>query len=642
MKNLTLSNRQFFVYSIFIFFIFLLLIQTFYIQIIKHKKYDALASHNSQIKEIIVPERGLIYDRNEILLVKNDSLIDLMVIPNELNLNDTSEIINFCKYFEIIDTTQIDIDTNRYIKLFEEKINIAKIYSSKKQSIFLKNIPKKKAENLAIKWNGFDIKTRMIRSYQIDYAANILGYTGEINKQELESDSTGYYKKGDQIGKTGIEKSYEDLLKGDKGVNYIVTNSIGVPKASYRNGELDSLQNPGKSIMITIDSKLQEIGQKLMTGYNGSIVAIEPKTGEILCMVTSPNYAPSNMIASNRNQMYPRLEIDSNKPLLDRSITGVYPPGSTLKMLTALIALEEKIISVDTKIDCNFGWRHPNKTVTCHGTDHEPLNITNAIAQSCNSYFSEIFHQLIHRNSATEGLDIWEKYLKEFGLGNYLNNDLHTGAPGNIPNSRFYNERYENKWTSTYIIALAIGQGEIQVTPIQLANYTAILANKGYFFTPHIIKKICTEQTEHPFVKCEEWEQINTNLTEKKEVSISSKYFNYMTQGMERVLNGKQGTATQAFIKNINICGKTGTVENDQGEDHSAFIAFAPKENPAIAICVYIEHGGPGGSIAAPIASLCIEQYLHGSIDTSFVNRPNFNQKWRNTVAEKIHSKLYD
>jgi len=641
MKKLTLSNRQFFVYSIIAVFIFTLLGRVFYIQIIQYNKYDELAENNSQIKEIIIPERGLIYDRNEVLLVKNDSLIDLMITPNQINLIDTNEIINFGKYFNVIDSTKNNINTNQYIQIFNDKINLAKRYSKNKASIFIENIPKKKMENLAIQWNGFDIKTRMIRKYEINYAANILGYTGEVNKQELESDSLKYYKQGDQIGRTGIEKSYEELLRGEKGVKYIVTNSVGVLKSSYRNGEFDTLQQPGKSIMITLDSKLQEIGQKLMTGYNGSIVAIEPKTGEILCMVTSPNYNPSSMIAENRNKMYPVLQIDSNKPLLDRSISSAYPPGSTLKMLTALIGLEENIISINTKIDCNFGWRHPNKTVSCHGTDHEPLNITNAIAQSCNSYFSEIFHKLIHKKSAEEGLNIWEKYIKEFGFGNYLNNDLYTGVPGNIPNSDFYNRIY-NKWTSTYIISLAIGQGEISVTPIQLANYTAILANQGYFFTPHIIKKICTEQTEKPFVKCDEWEQINRNLTEKKNVSISKKYFNYMTEGMERVLNNKKGTATQAFIKNISICGKTGTVQNMQGEDHSVFIAFAPKQDPKIAICVYVEHGGSGGATAAPIASLCIEQYLNRSIDTLFVNRPNLNKYWRTKVKKKLNSKLYD
>ena len=641
MKNLTLSNRQFFVYSVIIFFIFILIGKSFYLQVIKNKKYDKLASNNSQTKQIVIPERGLIYDRNEMLLVKNDSLIDLMVTPNKITLTDTSEIINFCKYFNIIDSMQINVDTNKYVKIFEEKITTAKMYSKNKASIFIENIPKEKIENLAIQWTGFDTKTSMIRKYEIDYAANILGYTGEINKQELESDSNNYYQRGDQIGKTGIEKSYEKLLRGEKGVKHIVTNSVGVPKSSYRNGEFDTLQTPGKSIMITIDSKLQELGQKLMSGYNGSIVAIEPETGEILCMVTSPNYHPSSMISENRNKMYPILQADSNKPLLDRSISSAYPPGSTLKMLTALIALEENIVSKSTKIDCNFGWRHPNKTVSCHGTDHKPLNITNAIAESCNSYFSEIFHQLIHKKSPEEGLDIWEKYIKEFGFGNYLNNDLYTGVPGNVPNSKFYNKMYK-KWTSTYIISLAIGQGEISVTPIQLANYTSIIANKGYFFTPHIIKKICTEQTEQPFVKCDEWEEINENLTEKKTVSISSNYFDYMIEGMERVLNGEQGTAKQAFIKNISICGKTGTVQNMQGEDHSVFIAFAPKENPEIAICVYVEHGGSGGSTAAPIASLCIEQYLTDSIDTSFVNRPNLQRNWKKQVKEKLNSKLYD
>ena len=652
MNNLTLSNRQFFIHGIIIIFIIILLSKIFYIQIFHYEKYEDLASNNSQTKEIIDAERGLIYDRNGVLLVKNDSIIDLMIIPDEIKLNDTTDIINFCKYFNIIDSTEIKIDTIKYIDFFEKKLDSAKKFSRKKASVFLKNIPKYKVENLGIQWEGFHVKTRMIRKYQINYAANILGYTGEINKNELNADLNNYYVKGNQIGKTGIEKSYEELLRGKKGVKYIVTNSVGVPKYSYRNGEHDRLQEPGKSIMITIDSKLQEIGQKLLKGYNGSIVAIEPSTGEILCMATSPNYNPEDMIATNRSDMYPILKNNLNKPLIDRSISSAYPPGSTIKMLTALIALEEGIISENEKIDCNYGWVHPNKRVSCHGTDHKPLNLTNAIEQSCNSYFSEIFHKLIHSKSKNYGINTWKKYMNEFGFGNYLNNDLYTGVPGKIPDSEYYYNKYQNYWTSTYIISLAIGQGEMLASPIQLANYTAILANNGYFYTPHVIKKICNEQTEEPYVKCEEWEKIDSNLTEKKIVSISNKYFEKVKLGMEKVIISKKGTAQQALINNINILGKTGTVENggfnpetkvyEKKEDHSVFIAYAPKENPKIAICVYIENEGSGGATAAPIASLCIEQYLNGKIDTTFINRPQLNKFWKKEVINKINEPLYD
>lgn len=652
MKNLTLTNRQFFVYLIIVIFVIILFYKIFYIQIINNNKYEELASNNSQIKEFIDAERGLIYDRNGRLLVKNDSIIDLMIIPEKLKLKDTIEIINFCKYFNIIDSNSINIDTLKYIDFFEDKVKSAKNYSQKKQSVFLKNIAKNKVENLSLKWEGFLIKTRMIRKYQINYAANLLGYTGEINRNELDSDSSNYYTKGNQIGKTGIEKSYEELLRGKKGVKYIVTNSVGVPKYSYRNGEYDTLQSPGKSIMITIDSELQELSQKLLKGYNGSIVAIEPTSGEILCMATSPSYDPNNMIATNRTKMYPILEKNLNKPLLDRSISSAYPPGSTIKMLTALIALEENIISPEEKIDCKYGWVHPNKRVLCHGIDHDPLNLTNAIEQSCNSYFSEIFHKTIHAKSKNYGIDKWKKYMNEFGFGNYLNNDLYTGVPGKIPDSNYYYNKYQNYWTSTYIISLAIGQGEMLTSPIQLANYTAILANNGYFYTPHIIKKVCNEQTVKPYVKCKEWEDIDSSLTEKKNVSISNEYFNKIKLGMEKVITSKKGTAPQALINNINILGKTGTVENgginsktgsyEKKEDHSVFIAYAPKEDPKIAICVYVENGGSGGSIAAPIASLCIEQYINGEIDTTFINRPNLSKFWKKEVIRKVNETLYD
>ena len=617
--NFILANRRFFIYFLIFFVSSIFISKLFYIQIIQNSYYENLAENNAKRRILIPPERGLVYDRNNKLIAKNDSIIDIMIIPKELKLTTLEDSINLCNYFNIS------------ISQLSKKIEKAKQYSYSKGSIFLEEVPFSILENL-FQFSGLYEQPRMVRKYNTKYAANILGYIGIINNVKI---SDKYYESGDRIGKSGIDKSYEKFLRGKKGVKHIIQDVTG-KQMPFKNGELDTLSIPGNSITLTIDLELQEFGEKIMKNYTGSIVAIEPSSGEILCLVTSPSYDPSDFIGNKRNKIYPSLRDNPNKPLFDRTILSTYAPGSTIKMLTALIGLQENIISTKTKINCNFGWNYGKRMkVACHGTDHPPMNITNALAESCNAYFCEMFYRLVKsKKTSSEGVDIWAKYLKEFGFGNFLNNDLHAGVPGKVPDGNYYNKIYEGfRWGPSNCISLGIGQGELLTTPIQLANYTAILANRGYFYTPHILKNM---KGVNSISKILELELIKKKFKEKKKVSISKKYFDYVIKGMEKVIYGINGTAKKTKITNIEICGKTGTVENSKNRikqiDHSVFTAFSPKNNPEIAIAVYIENGGDGGDAAAPIANLCIEKYLNRNIDLSFKNKPAYDLKFKNYI----------
>ena len=621
--NFILANRRFFIYVLILSVSGVFISKLFYIQIIKNSYYENLAENNAKRRVLQSPERGLIYDRYNNLLAKNDSIMDIMIIPRELKLKTIKDTLEMCDYFNV----------NK--NLLEEKIQQAKKYSYTKGSLFLEEVPFSVLENL-FQFPGLYEQPRMVRKYNTNYAANILGYIGVMNNVN-HNDS--YYESGDRIGKSGIDKSYEKILRGKKGIKHIIQDVKG-KQMTYKNGILDTLAIPGRSINLTIDLELQEFAEKIMQNYNGSVVAIEPSTGEILCLVTSPSYNPSDFIGKKRNEIYPDLRDDINKPLFDRSILSTYAPGSTIKMLTALIGLEEKIISPGTKINCNFGWNYGKRMrVACHGTDHPPMNITNALSESCNAYFCELFYRLVKSKSSSKiGLDTWANYLKEFGFGNFLNNDLHAGVPGKVPDGDYYNKIYKGQnWGPSNCISLGIGQGELLTTPIQLANYTAILANRGYFFTPHIIKNAKGTCSIKEYL---EFELIKKRFEKKHTVSISKKHFEYIISGMERVIDGFNGTAKKSKITNLKICGKTGTVENYKNKikqkDHSVFTAFSPKNNPKIAIAVYIEHGGDGGEAAAPIANLCIEKYINKEVDLTFQNKPYFDKNFKNYILKVL------
>ena len=622
--NFILTNRRFFIYFLILSVSGIFISKLFYIQIIKNSYYENLAENNAKRRLLHSPERGLIYDRYNNLLAKNDSIIDIMIIPQELKLATIEDTIELCNYFDI----------NK--KLLEKRIIKAKKYSYTKGSLFLEEVPFSVIENL-FQFPGLYEQHRMVRKYNTNFAANILGYIGVINNV---NQNDLFYESGDRIGKSGIDKSYEKILRGKKGVRHIIQNVKG-KQMPYQNGAFDTLSIPGRSVTLTIDLELQEFAEKIMQNYTGSVVAIEPSTGEVLCLVTSPSYNPSDFIGKKRNKIYPELRDDSRKPLFDRTILSTYAPGSTIKMLTALIGLEEKIINPGTKINCNFGWNYGKRMkVACHGTDHPPMNITNALSESCNAYFCELFYRLVkNKKSSKIGLDTWSKYLKEFGFGDFLNNDLHAGVPGTVPDGNYYTRIYKGQnWGPSNCISLGIGQGELLVTPIQLANYTATLANRGYYLTPHVIKDAKGTCSIKEYI---EFELIKKKFTKIHKTSISKNYFEYIIKGMERVVDGLNGTAKKSKITNLKICGKTGTVENYKSrikqKDHSVFTAFSPKKNPKIAIAVYIENGGDGGEAAAPIANLCIEKYINRDVDLTFKNKPYFDQNFKKYIMKVLN-----
>jgi penicillin-binding protein 2 len=570
----------------------------FYLQIINNS-YKQQAIDNSIKKKHIYPERGYIYDRNGKLLVANQTSYDLMVIPKDVKEMDTTEFCNLIRISK---------------KSFKKRLKKAKRYSYKAPSVFIKQLSK---ENFAYlqeklyKYNGFYIQKKSIRNYPINSAANILGYISEVNESYLKKNK--YYHQGELIGFAGVEKSYEKFLRGKKGVKRYQTDNYGRIISSYEKGKLDTLAQNGKDLTLTIDTELQQYGEKLLQNKRGAIVAIEPNTGEILCLVTAPSYNPNDMVGRGRSK-YSRKYINDkfDKPMFDRSLQAQYAPGSTFKMINGLIGLQEQVITPHSSYPCYHGYRYgrrKNEFMGCHCGTNGLVNFNRAIYKSCNSFFSNAYKKSIEKYvSPKTGMDNWSKHVKSFGLGNYLGVDLPVGNKGLIPDSKFYDRFYPSfRWRAASTISNAIGQGQIETTPIQLANMTAAIANKGFYFTPHVVKHI--QDTI-----------IDSKFTIKKYTTIDSTFFNPVIKGMQDVFI--KGTGKYAKIKGINMAGKTGTVQNYikvNGEkitlqDHSIFIAFAPIEKPKIAVAVFIENGGYGSTYAAPIASLIIEKYLNNKI----------------------------
>ena len=579
----------------------------FQLQIVKGESYDPI--HNAAVKTIFdYPERGYIYDRNGVLLVANQLSYDVMIQPNKVKHIDTLE---FCKLLKI----------NR--EDFVKRYNRANNYASYLPSVFLKQLAK---EDFAFlqeklhKYAGFFIQKRVIREYPINAAANVLGYIGEVNEQLAKSNT--YYEAGELIGKDGIEKQYEDFLRGSKGKKLFNRNNLNKITGSFKNGMQDTLAERGKDLTLTLDIELQKYVQKLMTGKRGGIVALEPSTGEILALVTAPSYDP-NMLVGRKRSKNSAILMDPEsleKPTYDRGLKASYPPGSPFKMMNALIGLQEGVISEQTSFYCYNGYRYGNRKsefMGCHcDIFGRPIQLKTAISKSCNSYFANTYKRIVEKNNKPSlGLDNWSAHVKSFGLGNYLGYDLPQGSPGLIPTGKYYDQMYRYSWNASTNISNAIGQGEVQTTPIQLANFTAAIANKGYFFTPHILKNIDKRPIE------------NASFTDKKQTTIDKKHFSPVVDAMYEVF--KTGTGKWSQVKGIEICGKTGTSENYtivngkriKLEDHSILVAFAPKDNPKIAIAIFVENGGYGSRIAAPITSLMIEKYLNGEISEATVHR---------------------
>lgn len=585
-------DRRLFFYILFGASILVLLLRLINIQIID-SSYK-LSANNNVIKAVkLYPERGYIYDRNGTLLVSNQRAFDLMVIPRQVKKMDT---LTFCRI--------IDIEKD----YFNNQLKKATRYSRNRASIFIKEISKQTAAKIQeqlYEFSGFYLQERTMREYPEKSAAHLLGYVSQVPDYILKKND--YYKKNDNYGMTGVENSYEKELRGTQGVKYVIRDVWNTPKGSFQNGKYDSIAVNGKDLELTIENKLQKYAEQLMQNKKGSIVAIEPGTGEILALVSSPYYDPNLLIGRSRSPNFNRMYKDPNKPLFDRSLLAEYPPGSTFKLLNALIGLQEDVIYSGTHFSCDMGWRFsPKLKIGCHA-HNSPLNLTESIAQSCNAYYCNTFRRIIEKyNSAEKGYDNWRNHILSFGLGNFLNNDLYTGRKGRVPSVDFYNRQYGKKrWKAPTVISLAIGQDALVVSPIQMANMCAAIANRGYYFTPHIVRKIDGKAIS------------DSTYTVAKHTSIDEKHFSTIIQGMEKVYTGHHGTAKTARVKNIEICGKTGTAENPHGEDHSIFIAFAPKDKPQIAIAVYIENGGWGSTWAAPIASLMIEQYLTGQVNNT-------------------------
>ena len=586
------KDRRLFFYLLFGSSILALLLRLINIQIIDNTY--KLSANNNVVKAItLYPERGYIYDRNGTLLVSNQRAFDLMVIPRQVKKMDT---LSFCRI--------IDVEKD----YFDNQLKKATRYSKNRASIFLKEISKQTAAKIQeqlYEFSGFYLQERTMRDYPEKSAAHLLGYVSQVPDYILKKND--YYKKNDNFGMTGVENSYEKELRGTQGVKYVIRDVWNSPKGSFQNGKFDSIAVNGKDLELTIDNELQKYAEQLMQNKKGSIVAIEPGSGEILALVSSPYYDPNLLIGRSRSPNFNRMYKDPNKPLFDRSLLAEYPPGSTFKLLNALIGLQEEVIYSGTRFSCDMGWRFsPKLKIGCHAHD-SPLNLTESIAQSCNAYYCNTFRRIIEKyNNAEKGYDNWRNHILSFGLGNFLNNDLYTGRKGRVPSVDFYNRQYGKKrWKAPTVISLAIGQDALVVSPIQMANMCATIANQGYYFTPHVVRKIGGKALT------------DSTYTVAKHTSIEEKHFKTIIKGMEKVYTSHHGTAKNARVKNIEICGKTGTAENPHGEDHSIFIAFAPKNNPQIAIAVYVENGGWGSTWAAPIASLMIEQYLTGQVNNT-------------------------
>ena len=581
------SSRKYVVIAIFCVAVLILLIKLFMIQIVD-QSYKRSSDNNTLRYITQYPARGKIFDRNGKLLVYNEAIYDIMVIPRHVKNLDT---LAFCSAIGITRES------------FDERMKKAKRYSSFSPSVFMTQITKEEygkiAENLH-QYTGFYFQTRSVRNYPYPIAAHTLGNIGEVSKKDLERDD--YYKSGDYIGKSGIESFYEQELRGEKGCKIIVVDVHNREKDRFMDGAFDTLPVAGKDIYLGLDAELQAYGEKLLKNKTGSIVAIEPSTGQILAMVTSPSYDPNELVGRVRGENYQKLLDDSLKPLVNRATSGIYPPGSTFKMVNGLIVLQSGVVKTNTTYPCNGPESQP---IRCTHHHNSPVALYEAIENSCNPYFWETFKDMFAFSrfaSSKEAYQYWYDLVTSFGLGSTFKTDIPSEMAGNIPKSSFYDKMYRGVWNAMTIRSLSIGQGEILVTPLQLANMAAAIGNEGYYYPPHLIKSFSDETP------------IDSNMTTKRVIDIKAQHFKDVKIGMCRVFEGESGTARFSKIDSIQVAGKTGTAENPHGDDHSLFMGFAPADNPKIAIAVVVENAGFGSQWAAPMASLMIEKYLRGYI----------------------------
>ena len=599
MKNVDFSKRRFTIGGMAIIIVIVYLIRLLTLQIMSDD-YKRNADSNAFLKKIQYPARGLITDRRGRLLVYNEPAYNIMVIMNEQHGVDT---LDFCR--------TIGITKEQYIQRMNEikdpKLNYG--YSRFTPQLFMSQIPAKEFsvfQEKLFRFKGFYIEKRAIRHYATTCAAHVLGDVGEVTQADIDSDA--YYHSGDYIGKLGIEKAYEKDLRGVNGMKILVRDVHGRIKGQYQNGRFDRVPEPGKTRRLGIDRDLQALGERLMHGKLGSIVAIDPQTGEVLCMVSSPSFDPHMLVGADRGKNYKNLYRDPRKPLLNRAIMGQYPPGSTFKTSQGLTFLQEGIITPSTLYPCYHGFRLGRVHVGCHG-HRSPVDLNFAIETSCNSYFCwGFYHMIMARRkygSYRMSLTRWKDYMVSMGFGYRLGIDLPGEKRGMIPNADYYDKWYHKHWNALTIISDAIGQGEVMLTPLQVANLGATIANRGYYYIPHIVSKV-------------EGRPLDTLYTRRHYTMVKPRYYNYIVRGMRSAV--LSGTCRGASIPGIEVCGKTGTAQN-RGRDHSVFLGFAPMYNPHIAISIYIENGGFGADFAVPIGGLMIEQYLKGKLSPSSEKR---------------------
>ena len=585
-------NRKYILGGIAVAVVIIYLIRLFSLQLMSND-YKKNADSNAFRKEIQYPSRGLILDRKGRLLVYNESSYNIMVVMNDQRGIDT---LDFCQ--------TVGITKDFYIKRMDEiKSKIS--YSRYTPQLFMSQIP---AEEFSVfreklfRFKGFSVEKRSVRHYTTGLGAHLLGDVGEVNDKDIANDD--YYQSGDFIGKLGVERSYEKELRGEKGMRIMLRDVHGRTQGHYQNGKYDKAPVPGKDVTLSIDLDLQALAERLLEGKLGAIVAIEPSTGQILCMASSPTYDPRLTVGRNRGKYHQQLSRDPMRPLLNRAIMGTYPPGSTFKITQALMGLQEGSITPEIAFPCHHGFNYKGLHLGCHG-HASPINLVPAIGTSCNAYFCWNLYRMFSNKrkygSVQNAMNCWKDHMVDMGFGYKLGIDLPGESRGMIPNANYYDDHYRKSWNALTVISISIGQGEVTATPLQIANLAATVANRGHYYVPHIVRSI-------------RGGQIDSLYTHPHHTTINPRWYNYAVAGMRKAV--LSGTCHAANIPGIEVCGKTGTAQN-RGHDHSAFMGFAPMNSPRIAVVAYIENGGFGAVYGVPIGALIMEQYLNGSLSPS-------------------------
>lgn len=592
-----LQNRRFVLIGIVLAVTLIFVLRLFYLQVLD-SNYKQYADSNALLRRTVYPARGIIYDRNGNVVVYNQPAYDVTVIMREVKDLDT---LDFCRITGIT----YDYFCQRMKDVKNRKLNPG--YSRYTPQVFLSQLSAEEAgvlQEKLYKYRGFYIQSRTIRQYAYPNGALLLGDLGEVSPSDIEADP--YYARGDYSGRSGVEKSYEEQLRGEKGVEILLRDARGLIKGRYEGGKFDKAPVAGHNLTLSIDMELQAYGEQLMKNKIGGIVMIEPSTGEVLCMVSSPTFDPALLVGRQRGKHHRELEKNPQKPLFNRPLMAQYPPGSTFKPTQGLIFLQEGVITPETRFSCAHGYTFRGGKPACHGHP-SPLPVTGAISTSCNSFFPWGLHYMLDDRSryptVQEAFDKWKDYLVSMGYGYRLGIDLPGEKRGYIPNSKVYDNIYRGRWNSSTIISIAIGQGEILATPLQICNLAATIANRGYYYVPHVVKEVSGMQPD-------------TAFTRRHYTMADAKWYDYIAQGMRGAVVGSEYGATcrGTNLPDIAVCGKTGTAENPHGKDHSIFMGFAPYEEPRVAISVFVENGGFGATYAVPIGRLMLEKYLRGYI----------------------------